>query len=254
MPFVLQIARSLFAHGLAITATLLVTTAPMLAQTLPAQKPSQPQRPATRNQPAQPQNASPTVVNLKPSPAQPEWTKVCGKDQNANTEICYTTRDFVSDKDQPVLAVALYDVKGKQSQKVLRLLMPLGMLLQPGIRISIDEGQATPGRYASCLPNGCFAEAQVKNDFVTALKKDGTLKVSARNQIGREMTFAVSTAGFGKAFDGPPIDPKVLEEQQRKTQEELKKRSDELWQKLMSNSGAPVQAPAAGAETAEPKP
>jgi invasion protein IalB len=193
-------------------------------------------------------------VNLKASPAQPEWTKVCGKDQNSNADICYTTRDFLSDKDQPVLAVALYDVKGKQSQKLLRLLMPLGMLIQPGIRIAIDQGQATAGRYASCLPNGCFAEARVKNDFVTALKKDAILKVSARNQIGREVTFAVSTGGFGKAFDGPAIDPKVLEEQQRKMQEELKRRSDELRQRLMSNSGAPVQAPATNAETAEPKP
>ena len=253
MPFVPRIARSLCAHGSAITATLLLSTAPLLAQTSPPQKSSQPQRPAPRSQPAQPQNAGPTVVNLKASPAQPEWTKVCGKDQNTNSEICYTTRDFVSDKDRPVLAVALYDVKGKQSQKVLRLLMPLGLLIQPGIRIAIDAGQAIPGRYASCLPNGCFAEAQVKNDFVTALKKGATLKVSARNQIGREVTFAVPTAGFGKAFDGSPIDPKVLEEQQRKMQEELKRRSDELRQRLMSDSGAPAQAPAASTDTAGPK-
>lgn len=252
MPFVPWIARSLCAHGLAICMALFPIASPVLAQTM--QKPPQPQRPATKSQPGQPQNAGPTFVNLKASLAQPEWTKVCGKDQNTNTEICYTTRDFVSDKDQPVLAVALYDVKGKQAQKVLRLLMPLGLLIQPGIRIAIDQGQATPGRYASCLPNGCFAEAQVKNDFVAALKKDTTLKVSARNPAGREVTFAVPTAGFGKAFDGPPIDPQVLEEQQRRMQEELKRRSDEFRQRMMSNSGAPAQAPAADAAPAEPKP
>ena len=31
-------------------------------------------------------------IDLQPS--QPNWTKVCGKDQAANKEICYTTRDF----------------------------------------------------------------------------------------------------------------------------------------------------------------
>jgi invasion protein IalB len=252
MPFVARIARSLCAHALAMTAILLLSTSAMLAQT--TQKPPQPQRPAARGQPTPPQSAGPTVVNLKASLAQPEWTKVCGKDSSGNTEICYTTRDFVSDKDQPILAVALYDVKGKQAQKVLRLLMPLGLLIQPGIRIAIDQGPASPGHYASCLPNGCFAEASVKSDFVTALKKDATLKVSTRNQIGREVTFAIPMAGFGKALDGPPIEPKVLEEQQRRMQEELKRRSDKLRQRLMSNSGDPAQAPAANAAPVEPKP
>jgi invasion protein IalB len=253
MPFVLPFAHPLSSRGLAITAMLLLSTSPMLAQTTPAQKPSQPQRPASKTQPVQPQSAGPLVVELKASPAQPEWTKVCGKDPSSTTEMCYTTRDFVSDKDQPLLAVALYDVKGKQSQKVMRLLMPLGLLLQPGIRVAIDRNQASPGRYASCLPNGCFAEAPVKNDFVTALKKGTTLNVSARNQIGREVTFAVPIAGFGKAFDGPPIDPKVLEEQQRKTQEDMKRRSDELRQRLMSSPGTPAQSPAATAAPTGPK-
>ena len=253
MPFVPHIERSLCSHGLA-GMILLLSTSPILAQATPAQKPPQPQRPAAKTQTGQPQTAGPVVVELKALPAQPEWAKVCGKDQSNNAEICYTTRDFVSDKDQPVLAVALYDIKGKQSQKVVRLLIPLGFLLQPGLRITVDQGQATPGRYASCLPNGCFVEAPVKNDFVTALKKGTTLNVSARNQIGREVTFAVPMAGFGKAFDGPPIDPKVLEEQQRKMQEEIKRRSDELRQRLMSNSGAPAQTPAANAPPAEPNP
>jgi invasion protein IalB len=254
MPFVPRIAQLLYSHGLVVTITLILGASPVLAQATPAQKPSQPQRPVPKTQSSQPQSAGPVVVELKASPAQPEWTKVCGKDQSNNAEICYTTRDFVSDNDQPVLAVALYDVKAKQPQQVMRLLMPLGLLLQPGIRITVDQGETTAGRYAVCLPNGCFAEAHVKNDFVAALKKGTTLKISARNQVGREVAFAVPTTGFGKAFDGPPVDPKVLEEQQRKMQEELKKRSDELRQRMMSNPAAPAQAPAATASPAEPKP
>ncbi|TGR59888.1 invasion associated locus B family protein, partial [Mesorhizobium sp. M2D.F.Ca.ET.223.01.1.1] len=84
----------------------------------PAQRPA-PSRPAAPAQqpaaPAQPGAAAatgPTVVQVKPEPSQSSWTKVCGKDQGANKEICYTTRDFVSDQGQPVLAVAIYDVKG----------------------------------------------------------------------------------------------------------------------------------------------
>ncbi|MFD2222737.1 invasion associated locus B family protein, partial [Microvirga arabica] len=234
-----------------VSAPVLAQTAPAQpapAQTAPAQRPAapaaQPARPAAPTaQPARPaapaqaqgaqpqQNAGPTVVQVKAEPSQPEWTKVCGKDQNTNTEICYTTRDFVSDQGQPVLALAVYDVKGAQPQKVARFVMPLGLLLQPGLRFTVDQGQAVAGRYVMCLPNGCFAEAQVKDDFIAALKKGANLNVSVQNQMGREITFAVPAAGFGKAFDGPPIDPKVLEEQQKKLQEELQKKSEEMRQR-----------------------
>jgi len=241
------------------TALALLVSAPVLAQTAPAQRPAAqparpaapaPQQPAPGAAPAQ-QGAGPTVVQVKAEPSQPEWTKVCGKDQNTNTEICYTTRDFVSDQGQPVLALAVYDVKGQQPQKVVRFVMPLGLLLQPGLRFAVDQGQATPGRYVMCLPNGCFAEAQVKDDFIAAVKKGANLNVSVQNQMGREITFAVPAAGFGKAFDGPPIDPKVLEEQQKKLQEELQKKSEEMRQKML-NSGAGATPPGVAAPGAIP--
>jgi invasion protein IalB len=263
MSFATRFASLGGTRGLA-TALALLVSAPVLAQTAPAQRPAAPaarpaapaQQPAPGAQPQQ--NAGPTVVTVKAEPSQPEWTKVCGKDQNTNTEICYTTRDFVSDQGQPVLALAVYDVKGQQPQKVVRFVMPLGLLLQPGLRFAVDQGQATPGRYVMCLPNGCFAEAQVKDDFIAAIKKGANLNVSVQNQMGREITFAVPAAGFGKAFDGPPIDPKVLEEQQKKLQEELQKKSEEMRQKML-NGAAGAAAPAAPgaaapAAQAAPKP
>lgn len=266
MSFATRLASLGGTRGLA-TAMALLLSAPVLAQTAPRPatpaapaapatqpKPAAPAAPAATPAPAQPgqaqQGTGPMVVQVKAEPSQPEWTKVCGKDQATNSEICYTTRDFVSDQGQPVLAVALYDVKGPQGQKIVRFLMPLGLLLQPGIRFAVDQGQATPGRYAVCFPNGCFAEAPVKDDFIAALKKGTSLNVSVQNQMGREVTFAVPAAGFGKAFDGPAIDPKVLEDQQKKLQEELEKRSEEL-RKQLGNTGA---APAANAAPAAPKP
>jgi invasion protein IalB len=247
--------------GVASAVALVLSASPVLAQTAPAgttpaprQQPrptAQPPAAAAPAAPAQPaapqgqaQNAGPSIVQVKAEPSQPDWTKVCGKDPNANAEVCYTTRDFVSDQGQPVLAVAVYDVKGgPQPQKVVRFLMPLGLLLQPGLRFAVDQGTATAGKYAVCFPNGCFAEAQVKDDFVSAFKKGTNLNVSVQNQAGREVTFAVPAAGFGKAFDGPAIDPKVLEEQQKKLQEELQKRSDELRKRLESNAGGAPVAP-----------
>jgi len=213
----------------------------------PAAAPAQasPPLPGQQAQPGQP--TGPTVVQVKPEPSQTDWTKVCGKDQANNAEICYTTRDFVSDQGQPVLAVAVYDVKGGRQggSKVVRFLMPLGLLLQPGVRFAVDQGQPTPGRYAICFPNGCFAEVVgIKDDVINALKRGTNLNVSVQNQVAREVTFQVPLAGFGKAFDGAPIDPKILEEQQKKLQEELERRSDEM-RKRLESSAQPGATPTA---------
>lgn len=237
-------------RGLALVLGAATALAPV-AGFAQAQRPAAPQRPAQPAQPAQQGQGAqtgPQVVQVKPEPSQTNWTKVCGKDQAANKEICYTTRDFVSDQGQPVLAAAVYDVKGDQN-KILRFLMPLGLLLQPGIRFGVDNAQPVSGRFAICFPNGCFAEAQVKDDFITAMKKGTNLNVSVQNQGAREVTFSIPLTDFAKGFDGAPIDPKVLEDQQKQLQDELAKRQDELRKRLGGGDanaapGAPGAAPA----------
>jgi invasion protein IalB len=256
-------------RGFATALAFLLSATPVLAQTnppapaAPAQPRSQrpaappapaapaPQAPAGQPQAGQPapQATGPAVIQVQADPAQTDWTKVCGKDPATNAEACYTTRTFVSDQGEVLLVVAVFDMKTQQPQRAVRFLLPLGFLLQPGIRFAVDSGQATSGRYAMCLPNGCFAEAQVAGDFINTLKKGTKLNVSIQNQVGREVTFSAPMAGFAKAFDGPPIDPKVLEEQQKKLQGELEKRSEELRKRLESNAGG-----AAPAAPAAPKP
>ena len=240
------------AIGLAPLAAFAQQAQPRPATPRPAQPaPAQPAQP-----PAGQAGTGPTVVQVKPEPSQTAWTKVCGKDEAAKKEICYTTRDFVSDQGQPVLAVAIYDVKGDVN-KIVRFLMPLGLLLQPGIRFGVDTAQPTPGRYAICFPNGCFAEAQVKDDFINAMKKGTTLSVSVQNQGAREVSFAIPLTDFAKGFDGAAIDPKVLEDQQKQLQDELAKRQEELRQRLGAGGanaapGAPGVPSIPGAAPAAP--
>jgi invasion protein IalB len=225
-------------RGLALVLGAAVALAPFSAMSQAQRPAAKPAAPAQQPAPAQGQAAQtgPTVVQVKPEPSQTTWTKVCGKDPAANKEICYTTRDFVSDQGQPVLAVAVYDVKGDPN-KIVRFLMPLGLLLQPGIRFGVDNAQPTPGRFAICFPNGCFAESQIKDDFINQMKKGTNLNISVQNQGAREVSFSIPLTDFAKGFDGAPIDPKVLEDQQKQLQDELAKRQDEL-RKRLGGSGA----------------
>lgn len=193
---------------------------------------------------AQAQGQPQGPVKLDLIPTQNEWTKVCGKDPAAGKEICYTTRDFSAQAEQPpVLAVAVYDIKGEDT-RIVRLLLPVGLMLRPGLRFAIDKGQTEEGTFEICFPNGCFAESKVKGTVVGEMKKGTTLLVAVKNQVNNEVTFAVPLAGFGKAFDGPPVDPKVLEEQQKKLQAELQKRAEDERKKLEAAQPQGTGAPA----------
>ncbi len=220
--------------------------APAPAAPRPAQpaapRPAQPAAPPAPQAPAaqQQQPTGPTIVQVKPEPSQTEWTKVCGKDPGTQKDICYTTRDFVSDQGQPVMAVAVYDIKG-DANRTVRFLLPIGLLLQPGMRFGVDQAQPISGRFQICFPNGCFAEATINEAQLGALKRGTTVNVSVQNQAAREVTFQVPLAGFTKSFDGAPIDPAELEKQQKELQEQIQKREEELRRRLQGEPapGAP---------------
>jgi invasion protein IalB len=169
---------------------------------------------------------------------QAKWTKVCGHDQAANRDVCYTTRDFSAQANQPpVIAVAVYDIKGDDT-RIVRLLMPVGLMLRPGFRFWVDKGETLDGSFEICFPNGCFAEAKIKGPTVDDMEKGQTLSIAVRNQANNEVTFGVPLAGFGDAFTGPAVDPKVLQAEQQKFQDELKKRAEEEKKRLEASKGA----------------
>lgn len=225
--------------AIALAGAFLLAGAAAQAQQAPAAGAAQPQ------QQAAPQG--PITATL--APVQPDWTKVCGSDPQSKKEICYTTRDFGApgakpeDPPQPLLALAVYDPKGDDT-KIIRLLLPPGLMLKPGFRFAIDKGAMEAGAFEICFPNGCFAEAKVKKAVVDGMKKAEKMTVIVKNQANAEVTFYLPLANFGKAFDGPAIDPKVLEEQQKKLQEELQKKAEEERKKLESQKGAAAPAPA----------
>ncbi len=186
--------------------------------------------------------APPGPIHVDLIPTQNDWTKVCGHDQSANKDICYTTRDFSAAADKPpVLAVAIYEIKGDDTH-IVRLLTPVGLMLRPGFRFDVDGGSPLEGAFEICFPNGCFAELRVTGATVDQMKKGTKLDIAVRNQSNNEVTFGVPLAGFGKAFDGPAVDPKVLAEQQKKLQEELQKRADEERKRMEAarQAGAPA--------------
>jgi invasion protein IalB len=215
--------------------------------------------PAAPQAGAQQQNPSAPVKVEMQTLEGTDWTKVCGKPAAGQKETCFTTRDFTADpKQPPQVALAIYDVKGEDN-RIVRVLLPIGLMLRPGVRFSVDKGAASSGAYEFCMPNGCFAEAQVNGKVIDQMKKGTALNVVAKGPANNEITFALPLANFGKGFDGAPIPTEVLqkrqEEQQAELQKQLQARALAQRQQLEQQGAAPAAgAPAAGATPAPAAP
>ena len=243
--------------GRALTATLAAAGLLAMAASLvaPAAFAQQPPKPATPAKPAAPKQA-PAAAPQQPQqpPQQPAaadqpqlmyspWMKVCGKGPDTNNkQVCVITKDGRLENGMPVAVVQLFEPEGEA--KVLRVTVPLGMQLQHGTRLLIDQGAPAQSPYRICFPIGCMADYPVTDDVIASMKKGQMLTIQAINMQGTPISLPLPLADFAKAYDGPATDPKAFEEQQRKLQEELQKKAEEARKKLEGQQPA-AQAPAA---------
>ncbi len=172
------------------------------------------------------------------------WTKFCLKNQNDpnSKQVCFTGKDARIESGMPVVAAVLIEPEG-EPKKILRVTLPLGMQLIHGTRVIIDNNQPMTAPYVICFTNGCMADYEATADMIAKMKKGQGLVVQAINSTGQPISLVLPLADFAKAYDGPPTDPKVFEEQQKKLQDELQRRADEARQKLEQQQGAPGSLP-----------
>lgn len=230
--------------ALAATAMLSLTGLPEASaqqqqQKGPAQKAQQQKSQAPAQKGAAPAAAAPD--KSIPPLIYSNWTKICGKGPEANAKtVCQIGKDGRLESGVPVVSAVIIEMEGEQ-KKVLQVTLPPGVLLPRGTRVVIDrdEPSAIIGSFLVCANGGCIAQLEATADTVAKLKKGEQLFVQAYNMAQNVMTLSLPLADFAKAYDGPPTDPKELEEKNKKLQDELQRRANEARQKLEQQQGKP---------------
>ena len=97
----------------------------------------------------------------------------------------------------------------------MRVTLPLGMSLQPGTRVIIDEGQPMTAPYVVCVPNGCLADYEASGELIAKMKTGKNIHVQGINGSGQPISLQVPLADFAKSYDGPPVDPNTLPKPQQ---------------------------------------
>lgn len=152
----------------------------------------------------QPKPAGPQQPQLIDSP----WTKVCLKAPEANArQVCFTGKDAQGESGLQAVAAVLIEREG-ETRKSLRVILPLGVQLPPGTRVILDRGQPMNAPYVICFHNGCMSDYEASDELIGNMKKSERLVVQAINGQGQAVSLSLPLNDFGKAYDGPPSDPK----------------------------------------------
>jgi invasion protein IalB len=239
-----------------LAALALALVAPAAAQRSgPTQvSPAGPRKPASP--PARP------AAPLQPQavdPAEPQfifsaWTKICGKDGpegSSARDVCGVLSEARTENGQTAAAVALVEPQDG-SPRVLRLTLPLGVRLPQGTRVTFDQGTPAQSNYLMCLGTGCISDYDANADVVAKLRKAQSLTVYAVNPGGYPISISFPLKNFAKADDGPAIDSKAFAEQNKKLEEGLRSRAEEVRKQLEGRQpqGAP---PGSGPSTPSAK-
>jgi invasion protein IalB len=84
-----------------------------------------------------------------------DWRKFCFKTPGTNM-VCRTTISGTFETGQSAVRIDLIEREGDKAAR-LQLFLPVGLYLQAGVKITIDQGKAYRIPYVWCLTNTCIA-------------------------------------------------------------------------------------------------
>lgn len=134
-----------------------------------------------------------------------DWEKVCFKGiQGAEAKlVCRTTISGKWDTSQIALRVDLIERQESPAARLQIFVLP-GFFLQPGIKLSVDNGSAMQVPYTICLANGCVAATVAEPSFVRTMESGRTLSLDAVNTNVMILIASLPLDNFAKARQGAP--------------------------------------------------
>jgi invasion protein IalB len=176
------------------------------------------------------------------SAASDQWVKVCRTDEKQKKEICKTAFDLRTTGGQFLASLAVVEATG-ESRKFIDLIMPTGLLLQPGVKVQVDQNKAEEGKYGMCAADGCIAQL-VASEALTGLMKKGTnLTVTAQGQSGNPVEFVFPLVNFKGANEGKPMDDAALKKREEAIAAENAQKQKSIEDQLREQQRKATQQP-----------
>ena len=161
----------------------------------------------------------------------PNWLKVCTQDPRVKKDLCLVTQELRTGSGQVVASAAIRGFQGEQRRSLL-IAVPTGMVIEPGVHVQIDGGEAEKAEYQVCLQSACWAERAVNDAFIDTLKSGTTMRLTAYNREGKQVPFDLPLSGFTAAYDGDALSPDAIASITEKRREEREKSQEDFAARL----------------------
>lgn len=129
-----------------------------------------------------------------------DWAVECRQPQSAGPEVCLMFQRQVLDNGRTLLLMTVRKTADNPDPMAM-LQLPLGVLLQPGVSISVDDGEPRELSYTLCNNDGCLAVFPLDDGMKEALVKGITARVVLITADRRELPVEVSLSGFSAALN-----------------------------------------------------
>lgn len=180
-------------------------TAPKPFSPPPATKPAAAAKPAATQKttaPSQPVSNEPETTTASFG----DWTLRCSFVENAGQRLrlCEVIQSLtLQGQSSPFAQIAIGRVGPKEPTK-LTIVLPNNITLPSLVRFSIDEKDTSPMdlSWRRCLPGGCYADADLKDDMLGRWKlqsEKGQLQFD--DAAGRKVTLPFSFRGLAQAVE-----------------------------------------------------
>src|ERR1700730_3516334 len=133
------------------------------------------------------------------------WRKLCFKAvQDAGSKmVCRTTMNGKWDTGQTAIRVDLIEREGDPVAR-LQIFVTPGSFLQPGIKLTVDQGSPLQIPYVICLTNGCVAGSVANAGLIHDLESGQMLVLETVNSNVVGVTTSLPLKEFAEAHQGAP--------------------------------------------------
>ncbi|MEA1673453.1 invasion associated locus B family protein [Nitrospirillum sp. BR 11163] len=138
----------------------------------------------------------------------PLWSKSCAK-TDAGAEICYVEQFAIATPQNVMMLHVRVGYLSPEGKPRLILATPLGVLLQPGITLVVDQDKPLTLPFDACQQGGCVAAADLEDGKVLDHFTGGkVLAVRYINGDKAAVDIPVQLSGLAAALKALPAPPK----------------------------------------------
>ncbi len=150
-----------------------------------------------------PKTASPTLrPDQKPKPQKPGpgWAVNCRSGAQDAALNCRLSQTVVMKGSGRLLTRVTFLLAAANQEPKLNIQLPLGVLIQAGATIRIDENPPQGLRFRTCNRGGCYAETPLSPAFLAQLRKGSKLVIEFKNLAEKTIKLPLSLGGFDEAY------------------------------------------------------